>query len=162
MKRLAQRLWHSGCRWLWLSGLVWAADQFSKQWITQQLAWQARQKLFPGFDLVHVYNPGAAFSLLANQPAWQWLLIVMAIAICGWLFWELTQQPTSDWLPHIAYTLIIGGALGNLTDRYRYGAVLDFIDIYINHWHWPAFNLADSAICLGCGLLLWKNVQKRY
>ena len=104
---------------------------------------------------MHVYNEGAAFSFLAGQGGWQrWLFSLFALAICGLLGWWLRRLPANAaWLGS-AYSLVIGGALGNLLDRLMYGHVVDFIDVYVGQWHWPAFNLADSAICIGAVMIV--------
>jgi len=146
----------SGLRWLWLAALTLLLDQLSKLAVLHGLPFgYPGLSLLPGLNLVHVYNEGAAFSFLAGQGGWQrWLFSLFALAICGLLGWWLRRLPaTAAWLGS-AYSLVIGGALGNLLDRLLYGHVVDFIDVYVGRWHWPAFNLADSAICVGAVMIV--------
>ncbi len=149
----------TGLRWLWVALLVGLLDHFSKQWIVQHFMLDEVRYCLPWLNWVHVQNPGAAFSLLANDPAWHWLLAVAAVLVCGVLLVNLARQSASQRSLNLAYTWVIGGALGNLSDRLQTGAVIDFIDLHLAGWHWPAFNVADSAICLGCAWLLWLSFQ---
>ncbi|MDN5871470.1 MAG: signal peptidase II [Nitrococcus sp.] len=121
--------------------------------------------LLASLNLTLSYNRGAAFSLLADQGGWQrWLLIGVAICVCAFLLrWLAKLRRRERWLA-LALGLILGGALGNVIGRMRYGYVIDFIDIHYGQWHWPAFNVADSAITLGLtGLLLqlWFENRRR-
>ncbi|MDN5849565.1 MAG: signal peptidase II [Nitrococcus sp.] len=111
--------------------------------------------LLPFFNLTLSYNRGAAFSLLADQGGWQrWLLIGVAICVCAFLLrWLAQLRRRERWLA-LVLGLILGGALGNAIGRLRYGYVIDFIDVHYGHWHWPAFNIADSAITLGVAWLV--------
>ena len=141
--------------WLWLSLLVVILDQLSKVWINTHFPFNQPVGVLPFFDLRLLYNTGAAWSILATAGGWQrWFLsglaIVISLLIIIWLS-RLTQQ--QRWLA-VALALILGGAIGNLIDRIIYGHVIDFIDIYYQQWHWPAFNLADSAISIGAVMLL--------
>lgn len=149
----------SGLRWLWVVLLVGLLDHLSKQWIVQNFILDEVRYCLPWLNWVHVQNPGAAFSLLATAPAWQWLLSSAAVLVCGVLLINLARQSATQRPLNLAYTLVIGGALGNLSDRLQSGAVTDFIDLHLAGWHWPAFNVADSAICLGCAWLLWLSFQ---
>jgi signal peptidase II len=112
------------------------------------------------FNLVHVHNTGAAFSLFADQPGWQrgffLTVAVVATAVILYLLRRTRGQP----LFCGALALILGGAVGNLVDRVRYGHVIDFLDFYLGTWHWPAFNVADSAITLGAGMIIWDSFRK--
>lgn len=108
------------------------------------------------FNIVMAWNPGVSFSLFeAGSELQVWLLILFALCIMTFLFiWLLrTKGPLLLW----AISFIIGGALGNIVDRARFGAVIDFLDFHAYGWHWPAFNVADSAICIGVGLILLDN-----
>ncbi len=121
-------------------------DQITKYWSTLYLARQ-HYSVFKGFDLVLSHNTGAAFSFLASASGWQrWffsaLAVGVSVAIYGWLG-RLERNQKQEAL---ALSLILGGALGNLIDRLCYGHVIDFIVLYYEHWAWPAFNVADSAI----------------
>jgi len=106
--------------------------------------------VFPGFNLIFLRNDGVTFGLLDGVP-W-WALSGLALGIIVWVAILLVQ--TGNRLEATAYGLIIGGALGNVADRLRFGAVTDFLDIYVGTWHWPAFNLADVAVVGGVGVLL--------
>ena len=128
-------------------------DQISKYWSTLYLSAE-HVSVFKGLDLVLSHNSGAAFSFLAGASGWQrWffsaLAVGMSIAIYHWLG-RLKHHEKQEAL---ALSLVLGGALGNLIDRLCYGHVIDFIVLYYEHWSWPAFNVADSAISLG--MILW-------
>lgn len=141
--------------WLMLAGTVIVLDQGSKWWLADALSPGERVPVTSYFDLVRVMNPGAAFSFLAGAGGWQrWLFVLLALAISGWVLGMLRRHADQPGLA-VALALILGGALGNLIDRLRFGAVLDFLDFYWAGWHWPAFNIADSAISVGVGLMLW-------
>lgn len=144
-----------GLKWLWLSGLVLLIDQASK--LTVEAYFQLHEYLpvIPGLNLVLAYNPGAAFSWLADAGGWQrWFFTFVAFAVTALLLYWLVRLPASDKRNAAAYSLIIGGAWGNVIDRLVYGHVIDFIDVYYRTYHWPAFNIADSAICIGAALLV--------
>jgi signal peptidase II len=136
-------------------------DQMTKTWIVDALGLYESVEIIPGFfNLVYVTNNGAAFSLLANVDSpWRhyFFLGVGSLAMVGLTvaYWKLRKVNRCY---SIALALIAGGAAGNLIDRIRFGSVIDFLDLYIGHYHWPAFNVADSAICIGAGLLLVLNV----
>jgi len=142
-------------RWLWLSLIVVVLDQISKQLVENSLLVFETIPLLPFLNLTLVYNEGAAFSFLSDQGGWQrWLFVVLAATVTLVLiFWLQRLQRTDRWLA-LALSLIIGGAVGNLLDRLIFGHVIDFIDLYYNQWHWPAFNIADSAISVGVVLIL--------
>ena len=137
-------------RWLILSLLVVVLDQLSKQLAEASLLVFERVPLLPGFNLTLVYNEGAAFSFVSDQGGWQrWIFVILATVVTLVLMFWLSRLKQSERLIAIALGLIIGGALGNLIDRVLWGHVIDFIDLYYRQWHWPAFNVADSAITLG-------------
>ena len=151
----------TGLRWLWLAGLALVLDLLSKQAVMAHLvAYQDVIRLTGFFNLVHVHNTGAAFSLFADQPGWQhgFFLTVALIATAVILY--LLKRTRGQPLFCAALALILGGAVGNLVDRVMYGHVIDFLDFYLGTWHWPAFNIADSAITLGAGLLIWDSLRK--
>ncbi|RUO43037.1 lipoprotein signal peptidase [Aliidiomarina taiwanensis] len=141
----------SGLTMLWLSGLVVLLDQVTKQWILNNVAYMSeRIQVLPFFDIIHVRNFGAAFSFLSDQGGWQKVLFVsLALLISAGLGLMLRRQPKSMKRVNIAFALIIGGAIGNVIDRVMLGSVVDFLDFYYGNYHWPAFNIADSAIVLG-------------
>ena len=141
--------------WLWLSLLVVILDQLSKVWINTHLQFNQPVAVLPYFDLRLLYNTGAAWSILATAGGWQrWFLSGLAIIISLLIVIWLSQLTRQQWWLACALALILGGAIGNLVDRLIYGYVIDFIDIYYQQWHWPAFNLADSAISVGAVMLL--------
>ena len=142
-------------RWLWCSLAVVVADQATKVAAVALLDPASSVELIPTIDLVLAYNPGAAFSFLSTAGGWQrWLFIGLAVVICAFIVHWLRGMPRgARWTP-LALSLVLGGAIGNVIDRVRIGAVVDFIDFHAGDWHWPAFNVADSAICIGAALLV--------
>lgn len=137
------------------------ADQLTKSLIIQSLHLYEAREIIPGFfNLVYVTNNGAAFSLLANVDSpWRhyFFLGVGTVALIGLSIAYLKLRKVNR---HYSWplALIAGGAAGNLIDRVRYGSVIDFLDVYVGNYHWPAFNIADSAICVGVGLFLLFNI----
>ena len=141
--------------WLGLSGLVVAVDQLTKYAMTQWLERGQSVRVTPFFDLVLVYNPGAAFSFLADAAGWQrWFFVLLALGISVWLVRLIRLHAGERWLA-LSFALILGGALGNVIDRLFHGAVIDFLYFHAGRYGWPAFNVADSAISVGVALLLW-------
>lgn len=152
----------SGLCWLWLAALVLVFDQASKLWADGALELYERIELLPGFNLTLVYNRGAAFSLLSDAAGWQrWFFAAFAIIISAVILVWLRRVVRNDRLQAGGLTLVLGGALGNVWDRLVHGHVIDFIDLYYGDWHWPAFNIADSAITLGVVLLLAETLFVR-
>jgi signal peptidase II len=149
-------------RWLWLSAMVIGLDQISKWAVLAYLPYAVPQPLFPGLNFTLVYNTGAAFSFLSQADGWQrWLFVGLAAIVSAVLIaWLMRLEPHERWTA-AGLALILGGALGNALDRVLRGHVIDFIDIYYRHWHWPAFNLADSAITLGAALLIVRTLFAR-
>lgn len=146
----------SGLRWYWVAVLVFFADQLSKQWVLANFDLYESVKLLPFFNFTYVRNYGAAFSFLSDAGGWQrWFFAFIAIGFSTLLTIWLRKQSASLVKLNLAYTLVIGGALGNLIDRLMHGFVVDFIDFYWNTSHYPAFNLADSAIFIGAALIIW-------
>ncbi len=147
--------------WLWLSLLVALLDQLTKAWATAHLEFNQPVAVLPFFDLRLLHNTGAAWSLLATAGGWQrWFLSGLAILVSGILvIWLSRIKHQQLWLA-CALALVLGGALGNVVDRIMYGYVVDFIDIYYQQWHWPAFNIADSAISVGAVMLLIDALRK--
>ena len=145
--------------WLALIALVIGLDQLTKWAVLARFEYGEARPVTDFFQLVLVFNPGAAFSFLADHSGWQrWFFIVLAIAICAWLFTMLRQHVRETLLP-AAFSLIIGGAIGNVIDRFVHGAVVDFLYFHIGRHGWPAFNLADSAITLGVVLMLLAQLR---
>lgn len=141
--------------WLWLTLLVVVLDQATKQIAENTLTLHQPLAVFPGFNWMLVYNPGAAFSFLSQAGGWQrWFFIVLSSAISIALVIWLKQLKKEQRILAAGLALILGGALGNLIDRSLFGHVIDFIQVYYSTYYWPAFNIADSAITLGAGLLI--------
>ena len=141
--------------WIGLAAIVVLVDQWTKHLVRGALRNGEVIRVTDWFDLVLAFNPGAAFSLLADQGGWQrWFFAVLAFAICGLLIHWLRKQSVSQRWSGIAYSLIIGGALGNVFDRLVLGHVVDFLDFYWQRAHWPAFNLADSFIFIGAAMIV--------
>ena len=138
--------------WLWLSGFVIFADQVTKQLVVKHLDWFESYAWMPHFNFVHMKNTGAAFSMLSSLPPWTFALL--GVAVSTGIFLWLRSNPRGQALVAAALALILGGALGNVIDRVRLGHVTDFIDFYVGSWHFAAFNIADSAITCGAGLLI--------
>jgi len=111
--------------------------------------------LLPFLALRKAYNYGAAFSFLGDASGWQrWFFIILALVVIAVLIAWLNRLPAEDLRARVALVLILGGAAGNVIDRLVYGYVIDFIDVFYGSWHWPTFNIADSAISVGAALLL--------
>ncbi len=142
-------------KWLWLSVLVIALDQFTKVLAETMLTYGDPIAVAPFFNLMLSHNPGAAFSFLSNAGGWQrWFFVVLALAVVAVItIWMYRLPPTQRWIA-AALALVVGGALGNVVDRVVYGHVIDFLDVYVGHWHWPTFNVADSAITVGVAVLI--------
>ena len=146
--------------WLGLAGFVILMDQFSKSLVLQHFGVGESLRVTSFFDWVLVYNPGAAFSFLSSSTGWQrWFFVALAIVICSWLL-VMVRKHQHELLQPLAFSLVIGGALGNVIDRFRFGAVVDFLYFHIANYSWPAFNLADSAICLGVGLMVLVQLRE--
>lgn len=140
-----------------------ALDQLTKVLVASSLQLHDSIALINGFlNLVHVRNPGAAFGFLARAPEWfrSVFFIGVTIGAIGLILYYLKQTGTSDVVQVAALSLIFSGAVGNLIDRIRFGEVVDFIDVYVSTHHWPAFNVADSAISVGAVLLLLSLLRK--
>ncbi|MGM3160706.1 signal peptidase II [Dickeya undicola] len=145
----------TGLRWLWLAALVLVVDLGSKQWVMTHFQLGESVSLVPFFNFTYAHNYGAAFSFLADKGGWQrWLFALIALVIIVALLAMMHRSSASHKLNNIAYSLIIGGAIGNLADRLVHGYVIDFLDVYVGDWHYPTFNLADSAIVVGALLIV--------
>jgi signal peptidase II len=141
--------------WLWLSALVIVVDQITKRVVDSAMQLHQTIELIPYFQLTYMRNQGAAFSFLSGAGGWQrWFFIGLAIVASVFIFIWLRKLDPSRRREAVAWALVLGGALGNLIDRILYGYVIDFLDVYVGDWHWPAFNVADSAITLVVALLL--------
>ena len=141
--------------WIFLAALIIALDWLTKQWASESLALYRTIEVFPWLNMTLAHNFGAAFSFLSDAGGWQrWFLTALALGVTvvllGWLF----RLQTGQWRKGVALGLVIGGAIGNLLDRMQLGYVVDFIDVHWAGYHWPAFNVADSAITCGIIVLL--------
>lgn len=164
-------------RWTWLALLVIVLDQVTKLWADAALQLHMPQEVFTGFNLTLSYNSGAAFSFLAGAGGWQrWFFITLALLVSGYIIYWLTRLGPNNTTLAVSLALILGGALGNVIDRIWLGHVVDFIDVYYpgngclpfftqvisnrgGACHWPAFNVADSAITVGAVLLVIDSLR---
>lgn len=145
----------SGLRFLWITVLFLVLDQVTKQWVMASMELYQSIPIMPFFNLTYVHNPGAAFSFLADAGGWQrYFFTILAIVVSIVLVIWLAKTPKTDKRISVAFCLILGGAIGNVVDRMLFGYVIDFLDFYYQSYHWPAFNIADSAIFVGAGLLI--------
>jgi signal peptidase II len=149
-------------KWLKLSLLVIALDQLTKWLASDWLSLHEVIEVMPSVNMTLAHNYGAAFSFLAGAGGWQrWFFIGLALLVSLVLtIWLKKLKPTAK-LEAISIALILGGAVGNVIDRFIYGYVIDFIDVYYQSYHWPAFNIADSAICVGAVLLIIDSFRSK-
>lgn len=147
-------------RWLGWSAVVFVLDQMTKHAITANFQYLETRYVFSWFNLVLAHNTGAAFSFLAGASGWQReFFIGVTLLISGVLLWMLRSNHGNRLLS-LALALVIGGAAGNLYDRILYGYVIDFVQWHVAGYYWPAFNIADSSICLGAGLLIFDSFRR--
>lgn len=148
-------------KWLGIAGLVIVLDHLSKWWVSTTMELHQTIPVWPFFSLVRVHNYGAAFSFLADAGGWQrWFFIVIGVvatAIIVRLLKTHSHEPRMAW----ALALVLGGALGNVTDRVILGYVVDFLYLHYQGFAWPAFNIADSAISIGAAMLIWDSVFRK-
>jgi signal peptidase II len=146
-------------RWLLLSFAIAVADLASKAWVTRAYIPGEVHEVMPFFNMVLVYNTGAAFSFLAGAGGWQrWFFTAVAIVVSAGLVVVLRRYSAHRLLA-AAIALVLGGALGNLWDRVSLGHVVDFVQLHAAGYYWPAFNVADSAITVGVALLIWDSLR---
>ncbi len=146
--------------WLVIALVVILLDQASKITMSQYLLYGQSEAITSYLNLVMVYNKGAAFSFLSDQPGWQrYFFTAVSVLASLFILWMLKRNPTQR-LFCWALALILGGAIGNLIDRIAYGHVIDFLDLHVGGWHWPAFNVADSAITLGAILFVLDEFRR--
>ncbi len=149
-------------KWLGLSLLLIILDQASKAAASTWLAPHEPLAVLPFLNLTLMHNQGAAFSFLSEAGGWQrWFFAGLALLVSAVILWWLLRLPRHETLTAAGLSLILGGALGNVWDRVRLGYVVDFIDVYYGEWHWPAFNIADSAITVGALLLIIDSLRRR-
>ena len=147
-------------KWLAISALVMLSDIISKHYIKKLWVLGEHKVINPFFDLVRYHNPGAAFSFLANQGGWQQTMFSAFAMIAAVVMVALIARNLHQTAFCFALSLLLGGALGNLYDRLTVGYVVDFLYFHYQTWYWPAFNVADSAICVGVAILLWDNFRQ--
>lgn len=148
----------TGLIWLILTVIVFAVDIASKFLIHSTFKPYESIHLLPFFSIKYARNTGAAFSILEGQ---RWLLAIIAILISLFIIYVLYKNERKKILENFSFALILGGALGNLLDRLYYGYVIDFIDVNFGSWHYPTFNIADCAICIGIMFFIMGNVKNK-
>jgi signal peptidase II len=147
-----------------IAAMVLALDRYTKWLICRRLTMHDRISVIPGFfRIIHTENPGAAFGIFANSPSpWKTALLILfsvvALLVVSALLWKSSHTLTTT---GVGLSLILGGAVGNLWDRIVSHRVVDFLLFYVGHYQWPAFNVADSAIVLGAGLLVFEIVSTK-
>jgi len=158
---MTERVTGTQLKWLWLAVLVVAIDLGTKAMASAMLTYGNPVPVVPMFNLTLLHNTGAAFSFLAGAAGWQrWFFITLAVVVSAVLIvWLRKLQRYETWTA-IAIVLILGGAIGNVYDRVVHGYVVDFIHVYWRNWHFPAFNLADTAITLGA-LMMIRDVFRK-
>lgn len=144
----------------WVALAVLLADHATKFWVHEFTPYDWSQPVTGYFNLVHVYNFGAAFSFLAHAGGWQ-RFFFCAIALIASIWLIVMLRKPLDRIERLAYALILGGALGNGLDRGVRGYVVDFLDFYWKNWHWPAFNIADISIVSGAALLIFSSFRRQ-
>jgi signal peptidase II len=146
----------SGLRWYWIALLVVVFDQATKFWIVNAIPEGGSVYVLPVFNIIHTYNPGAAWSMFADfGGAQRWFLSALAIAVSGFLvYWLRDTVLAAQRLLAFGLTLILGGAIGNVIDRLRLGHVVDFLEVHWDEARFPAFNVADSAITVGAACVI--------
>ncbi len=149
-------------KWLNLSALVIIFDQLTKWLMSSWLDLYETVAVVPYFNLTLAHNYGAAFSFLASAGGWQrWFFTLLAVVVSLVLIIWMKRLKANARLEAISLALILGGAIGNVIDRVMHGYVIDFLDVYVGSYHWPAFNIADSAICVGAVLLIFDSFRSK-
>ena len=146
---------NTGLRFTWISIIAVVLDQWTKQAVVDSMQLYQSIEIMPFFNFTYVHNYGAAFSILYDAGGWQrYFLAAIAIAVSCLIVWWLRITTRQQILLPVAFSFILGGAIGNVYDRIMHGYVIDFLDFYYGTYHWPAFNIADSAIFIGAVLLI--------
>jgi signal peptidase II len=146
--------------WLGIAILVILADQLTKIAIAKLFTYGESLPLTSFFNLVLAYNKGAAFNFLAAESGWQRYFFTGMGIVAALFIVYLLKRHAGQRLFCWALSLVLGGAIGNVIDRIMYGHVIDFLDVHIGTWHWPAFNVADSAICVGAALFVLDELRR--
>ncbi len=150
---------HPQLKWLWTSLAVVVLDQAAKQVAEYALSPHQAVRVLPFFDWYLTYNTGAAFSFLAGAGGWQrWMFTAIAIVISAVIVHWLVRLPRNETLTAVSLALILGGAIGNLIDRVYLGHVIDYIQVWLGSYPWPAFNIADAAISVGAVMLILSSL----
>jgi signal peptidase II len=146
--------------WLWLSVIIIIIDQITKVIVSNHIPLGSGIQITPFFNLVNAQNFGAAFSFLDTPGGHQrWMFSVVSLLVSiGLIIWLLRVERSQHWRA-AALALVIGGALGNFWDRFSVGYVVDFLDFHLGNYHWPAFNVADTAVCIGAAILIINLMQ---
>lgn len=148
-------------KWVWLTVFVIVLDQVSKQVAANVLEMYKPVAVMPMFNWTLMHNTGAAFSFLSDETGWQrWFFTMIALVVSAVLIAWTSKLKAEDKWQAIAFALVMGGAVGNVIDRMLHGYVIDFIDVYYQDWHWPAFNIADSAIFVGVAILIIESFRQ--
>jgi signal peptidase II len=152
----------SGVRWLWISGLLIAVDQITKLWIERTMVLGDKFDVLPVLQIVRAHNSGAAFSFLADAGGWQrWAFSGLAVAVSiALVFWLRKLALATHALLVGGLTLILGGAIGNVIDRFEHGYVVDFVSAHWGAAYFPAFNVADAAISIGAALVILDSLRE--
>ncbi|GAB2637222.1 signal peptidase II [Vibrio panuliri] len=155
MSEKALTLKESGVRWLLLAVVIFIADIAIKLFVMQNMRLGQSIDVLPFFNITYAHNYGAAFSFLSDQAGWQrWLFTGIAFVVTAMLTYWMSKLPAKEKWNNIAYAMIIGGAIGNVFDRVVHGFVVDYLHLYIDQYHWPIFNLADTTICIGAAMII--------
>lgn len=148
----------NGLYWLAVTIVVFVVDIASKFWMMQHFFLFESVNVLPFFSITYVQNIGAAFSIFEGQ---RWMLSAIAIVIILVIVYLLAKNTRSKKLENLSLSLILGGALGNLFDRLYHGFVVDFLDVNFGHWHYPTFNFADCAICIGIAFFVFTSYKTK-
>lgn len=155
MQNIFSSFVRSGLAWLWVSYVVVVADCFAKKMIVTSFKLGQEKFINEFISIRYVENAGAAFSIFSDGYKWQYVLLVGSnVIILAVLLYILARSRFEKFLYNISLSLVIAGAIGNLIDRISFGVVIDFIYIHVKSYHWPIFNIADIAICLGAFILI--------
>ena len=143
-----------------ISLIVFLLDFGTKYWAMKALVPHEALPIFPSFNLYLTFNRGVSFSMFSAQSvAGVWGLIGLTGGISALIIYFIQKE--KEVLSRIGLAMVLGGAIGNLIDRIRFGSVVDFLDFYLGSYHWPAFNIADSAICIGAALILFQYIRRK-
>jgi signal peptidase II len=159
MNIISKHIIQTALKTIWIAIIFLLLDQYTKYLANSYLVFAEPYPLMPNLNFTLVYNKGAAFSFLADMGGWQkWFFATLSIVISAGLIYWLKKLPAKLTTEVVAINLILSGAIGNLIDRLMYGQVTDFIDFYIGSWHYATFNVADVAIVVGAGLLIYHEI----